>query len=163
MNRQISDLLYTLFGALVFIGAVTLYVTQSNATTTSISQVKSSYANDGVYSEASLAVTNEEIVSRSELVALLNNNPNKFILIRDENSGWSVRVRSGMGIDCTVEAANSMVLSSPSVNLNFHKDGWDPRKLDLDTWLAASRYRVQDIVDKTGAVTYVLYYAKEDW
>ncbi len=163
VNRQISELLYSLFGALIFIGSVALYVARSNATTTSISQVKESYAKDNVYSEASLAITNEEMISRQELVAMLNNNPNKFVVIRDNNSGWSVRVHSGMGIDCTVEAANSSVLRDPSVNINFHKDGWDPRKLDLDTWLTASRYRVQDIVDKTGAVNYVLYYAERGW
>ena len=87
MNRQISELLYSLFGALIFIGSVALYVARSNATTTSISQVKESYANDNVYSEASLAITNEEMISRQELVAMLNNNPNKFVVIRDNNSG----------------------------------------------------------------------------
>lgn len=163
MNRQISELLYTLLGAMIFIGSVVLCISRSNATTTSISHVKSMYANDEVYSEASLAVTDEGFVSRAELVSILNNNPNKFILIRDEDSGWCVRVRSGVGIECTVEAEQGTVINSPSVNINFHKDGWNPRKLELDTWLTAGRYKMQDIVNETGAVTYVLYYAERGW
>lgn len=168
MNKAIVELIGMIIGVLLLIGGIKVYFYQINSTTSSVEKVKSDYANDNVYSEAALAVTDESEISRDELIALVINNPKTNIVIRDDVSGYSIRIISGENLNSTMLVSQGVDLSNPLGDWTsegdsgqFYQDEWSAEKMDINTWFQAHHYTVSPVVKYDGNVNYVFYYGKE--
>lgn len=149
-----------ILGAFIFIAAVTVVTLLVNQINSYSTATKANYADDGVYSESSLAVTDETVVSRDELKALLTGCPNGSITVQDIVSGWVLEVTSGIGIENSIKFAQGTDFGDEATVIVFGKDRWDPTKLDLDKWIQASSFKMKEITAKDGSVKTVMYYGE---
>lgn len=159
-TELLIDYFDRILGAFIFIAAVSILVFSINRMTTSVSQVKSDYVNDGVYSEAALAETDESKMSRGELTSLVMNCPNKNIVIQDKVSGYVISITCGVGLTNSVQIEQNDIFTSNAKIIVFGKDRWDNTQLSLDEWLQASSYKIKDIVNASGEVKNVFYYGE---
>lgn len=156
------DIITTFFdrilGAFIFITAITMAVLLVNQISSYATVTKENYADDGVYSESALAVTDETVISREELKALLVGCPNQSITIRDEVSNWVLEITSGFGIENSIKVANAASFSAGASVTVFGINRWEPEKLDLDKWIQAQTFKMRNITSSDGSVhCYVLW------
>lgn len=158
------DIITTFFdrilGAFIFITAITMAVLLVNQISSYATVTKENYADDGVYSESALAVTDETVISREELKALLIGCPNQSITIRDEVSNWVLEITSGFGIENSIKVANAASFSAGASVTVFGINRWEPEKLDLDKWIQAQTFKMRNITSSDGSVRTVMFYGE---
>ena len=149
-------------GVMLFLSGFAAVVVLLNTINSSTAYTKQNYANDSVYSEASLEVSDENTVTREELTSLLLRSPNKNIVIRDDVSNYVIQITAATHTDTviTVEKHGMVASEKESATFNFGKDRWNLDKLALDEYLQASRYRRKDITFANGEIKSILYYGE---
>lgn len=161
----LSEFFERIIGAFIFIAGLTAIILIFNQISSLTTQVKEGYADDAVYAESSFQVTDESVVSRDELIAMLMICPQKNITIKVDASAYGnehvIEITSGIGLENTVKHEENNLLTANAEVISMGKDRWDYRKLDLQKWLHASKYQRSDITNADGEVVSVMYWGRD--
>lgn len=160
--QNLSEFISRTVGITLFLSALAITVICSNALDSTIASVKQNYANDTVYSEASLEISDESSISREELMATLMRSPQRNVIVRDEVSDYVLTITAGAGTDTILTVRKEDVVDSgdESRTVRFGKDRWDLDKIDLDLYLQARTYRMRNITFSNGEIKTVLFYGE---
>lgn len=160
MQGYLADFFDRIAGALILIAAIGAFTFAYNQMIISCSDTKANYANDEVYSEAALAVTNENVIPRAELTSLIMNCPNRNITVRDDVSGYIINIVCGLDVNNTIRVEHNTSFTGSSTQIVFGINRWDTSKLKLGDWLQASEFTISDVSGVDGSVQSTMYYGQ---
>lgn len=160
----LSEFFDRIIGAFIFIAGLTTVMLIFNQINSLTTQVKEGYADDAVYAESAFKVTDESLVSREELIAMLMVCPQKNITIKVDASAYGnahvIEITSGIGLENRVRHEENNLLTSNAEVIAMGKDRWDYKKLDLQKWLHATKYQMSDVTNADGEVVSVMYWGR---
>jgi len=158
----IREYFAAVLGMVIFLTAFGLAVLNINSIDSSVAATKQDYADDSAYSEASLEVSDEGVIDREELVAMLMRSPGRDVVVRDDVSGYTLKIVAGAGLESivTIERDGVTAGERESRTVNFGKDRWNIDQLKLDEYLQAERYRKKDITFSNGNLKSVMFYGE---
>ena len=160
--QNLTEFISRAAGIILFLSAFAAAIICGNVINSSVASVKQDYANDSVYSEASLEVSDESIVAREELMATLMRSPQGNVIVRDDVSKYVLTITAGAGMNTilTVRKEGMLASEEESKTIQFGKDRWDLDKIELDLYLQAQTYKVKNITFSNGEIKTVLFYGE---